>query len=69
MCSIFLIEVDDLAIAVHPKESQALKDELTKRFQFGKWKTGESDYAGKHIRQRPGFVLVDQEKYILENGG
>ena len=36
--------------------------------QFGKWKIGETEFAGRRVRQMPdGRVLVDQEKYILEN--
>ena len=35
-------------------------------FRFGKWEKREASYAGRRIRQRDQYVLVDQEKYILE---
>ncbi|CAK0893332.1 unnamed protein product, partial [Prorocentrum cordatum] len=44
-----------------------LKKLLTGRFRFGKWQVGEAEYAGRRIRQQSdGRILVDQEKYILE---
>ncbi|CAK0887599.1 unnamed protein product, partial [Prorocentrum cordatum] len=44
-----------------------LKKLLTSRFHFGKWQVGEAEYAGRRIRQQSdGRILVDQEKYILE---
>ena len=35
-------------------------------FRFGKWEKREASYAGRRIRQRDQYVLVDQENYILE---
>ena len=35
-------------------------------FRFGKLEKREASYAGRRIRQRDQYVLVDQEKYILE---
>ena len=35
-------------------------------FRFGKWEKREASYAGRRIRQRDQYVLVDQEKYMLE---
>lgn len=64
--AIILIEVDDLIVATHPQEKAGLKTRLQSRFNFGKWKTGESDFAGRHLRQAGDRIYVDQEKYILE---
>ncbi|CAK0800566.1 unnamed protein product, partial [Prorocentrum cordatum] len=36
------------------------------RFHFGKWKTEEADFAGRHLLQTPDGIAVDQEKYIRE---
>ena len=64
---LILIEVDDLA-AIGTKRMQ--EAEFQQRFQaafrFGKWEKREASYAGRRIRQRDQFVLVDQEKYIME---
>ena len=39
---------------------------LQERFKFGKWKKGETEYAGRRIRQEEGRILVDMETYVLE---
>ncbi len=42
--------------------------EAQERFKFGKWKIGEAEFAGRRVRQMPdNRILVDQDKYILEN--
>ena len=51
---LILIEVDDLAIGTKRMQEAA--------FRFGKWEKREASL----IRQRDQYVLVDQEKYILE---
>ena len=61
-----LVEVDDLIMSLAAQRSGAFRQAATTRFKFGKWKTGESEFAGRRLRQRPGKLLVDQEKYILE---
>ncbi|CAE7645030.1 GIP [Symbiodinium sp. CCMP2592] len=36
------------------------------RFHFGKWDLSEADYAGRRVRVLQDRIVVDQEKYILE---
>ncbi|CAK0887845.1 unnamed protein product, partial [Prorocentrum cordatum] len=64
--SLILIEVGDLIVASAPAERQGLKDRLQGRFRFGKWETGEADFAGRHAKQVGQKIFIDQEKYILE---
>ena len=61
-----LIDVDDPILSLTPSRAEAFRTAICKRFVFGKWKRGESDFAGRRLRQRPDRILVDQEKYILE---
>ena len=62
---LILIEVDDLAIAQTNAEAD-FQQRFQAAFRFGKWEKREASYAGRRIRQRDQYVLVDQEKYILE---
>eukprot|EP00974_Lingulodinium_polyedra_P063806 6160969-Lingulodinium_polyedra.AAC.1 len=62
-----LIEVDDLVMSIAPSRSEEFKARANGRFKFGKWRVGESDFAGRRLRQREDRLLIDQEKYILEN--
>ncbi|CAK0863095.1 unnamed protein product [Prorocentrum cordatum] len=65
--ALVVIEVDDLIVSCEPSYESELKKLLTSRFHFGKLQVGEAEYAGRRIRQQPdGRILVDQEKYILE---
>ena len=61
-----LIEVDDLNIATTQAYLPVLKEELTKRFIFGKWESDEADFAGRHVCVTKNKVIMHQEKYILE---
>jgi len=63
---ICVIEVDDLILATVPEREAEVEKYLRDRFEFGKWQKGEAEYAGRRIRQRPGKIVVDMEKYILE---
>jgi len=67
LLALVVIEVDDLIVAEDPKYRDSFVERSTSRLKFGKWKVGESEYAGRRLRQQPdGRILVDQEKYILE---
>ncbi|CAK0885219.1 unnamed protein product, partial [Prorocentrum cordatum] len=61
-----LIEVDDLAVSGRLAFQDTFKKRATARFKFGKWQSGEADYAGRHLRQSKDRIFVDQEKYIRE---
>ena len=63
---LILIEVDDLAIGTKRMQEAEFQQRFQAAFRFGKWEKREASYAGRRIRQRDQYVLVDQEKYILE---
>ena len=63
---LFLIEIDDLAIGTKRIQEAEFQRRFQAAFRFGKWEKREASYAGRRIRQRDQYVLVDQEKYILE---
>ena len=63
---LILIEVDDLAIGTKRVPEAEFQRRFQAAFRFGKWEKREASYAGRRIRQRDQYVLVDQEKYILE---
>ena len=63
---LILIEVDDLAIGTKRLQEAEFQQRFQAAFSFGKWEKREASYAGRRIRQRDQYVLVDQEKYILE---
>ena len=63
---LILIEVDDLAIGTERMQEAEFQQRFQAAFRFGKWEKREASYAGRRIRQRDQYVLVDQEKYILE---
>ena len=63
------IEVDDWRMAHRPSvQSEEWKSDRA-RFDFGKmedWTPLDGEYVGRRVRQLLGSILVDQEKYILE---
>ena len=64
-----LIEVDDLFLAAPPRVLEKIRSDLFADFEFGKWKSlaeGESEFAGRRFRLKSDRMLIDQEKYILE---
>ena len=61
-----LVEVDDFIVSTAPAYQQSIKEAFTSRFHFGKWEPNEAEYAGRRIKVLPDRVLIDQEKYILE---
>ncbi|CAE7403523.1 unnamed protein product, partial [Symbiodinium necroappetens] len=61
-----LIEVDDFIVTALPELQSKLKEAFQARFTFGKWEENEAEYAGRMIKVRPGFIHVDQEKYLTE---
>ena len=61
-----LVEVDDLIVTTAPAIQEHVKKRLQERFVFGKWEGDTAEYAGRRIRILEDRVLVDQEKYILE---
>ena len=63
---LILIEVDDLAIGTKRMQEAEFQRRFQAACRFGKWEKREASYAGRQIRQRDQYVLVDQEKYILE---
>ena len=63
---LILIEVDDLAIGIKRMQEAECQQRFQTAFRFGKWEKREASYAGRRTRQRDQYVLVDQEKYILE---
>ena len=63
---LILIEVDDLAIGIKRMQEAEFQQRFQTAFRFGKWEKRKASYAGRRIRQRDQYVLVDQEKYILE---
>jgi len=48
-----LVEVDDLILSFHPSERDRFVKEAQERFKFGKWKIGETEFAGRRVRQMP----------------
>ena len=63
---LILIEVDDLAIGIKRMQEAEFQQRFQTAFRFGKWEKREASFAGRRIRQRDQYVLVDQEKYIVE---
>ena len=61
-----LIEVDDFIVTALPKLQSKLKEAFQARFTFGKWEENEAEYAGRMIKVQPGFIHIDQEKYLTE---
>ena len=66
MDGLILIEVDDLAIGIKRMQEAEFQQRFQAAFRFGKWGKREASYAGRRIRLRDQYALVDQEKYILE---
>ena len=66
MDGLILIEVDNLAIGTKRMQEAEFQQKFQAAFRFGKWEKREASYAGRRIRQRDQYVLVDQVKYILE---
>ena len=61
-----LIEVDDFIISAAPEKKQALRECFEKRFHFGKWEDSTAEYAGRLIQVFDDKILIDRQKYILE---
>ncbi|CAE7914914.1 unnamed protein product, partial [Symbiodinium necroappetens] len=61
-----LIEVDDFIVTALPELQSKLKEAFQARFTFGKWEENEAEYAGRMIKVHPGFIHIDQEKYLTE---
>lgn len=58
-----IIVVDNFIIVARPDFYNELKSNMQimqSRFDFGKWKENEAEFAGRHIKCHP----VDQSKYI-----
>ena len=62
----FLVELDDLATGIKRLQEAEFQQRFQAAFRFGKWARREASYAGRRVRQRDQYVLVDQETYILE---
>lgn len=62
-----LVEVDDFIVAAKKKNLDQLKIDLEKRFHFGKWEWDSAEYAGRNIKSCGDRILIDQQKYIVEN--
>ena len=62
-----LVEVDDFIVAAKKKDLDQLKIDLEKRFHFGKWEWDSAEYAGRNIKSCGDRILIDQQKYIVEN--
>ena len=52
-----LVEVDDLILSFHPSERDRFVSEAQERFKFGKWKIGETEFAGRRVRLLDGTGL------------
>ena len=61
-----MVEVDDFIVAAISSYFEELKKSLTTRFHFGKWEDNDAEYAGRAVKCLPDRILIDQEKYILE---
>ena len=59
---LIFIEVDDLAIGTKRTQEAGFQRKFQGAFRFGKWEKREASSAGRRIRQRDQYVLVDQEK-------
>ena len=55
---------DGAAFSADAKIRNRIVDQLTNRYHSGKWKKKESEYAGKLIKQPPGRIIIQKEKYI-----
>ena len=64
--AMILVEVDDFIVAADENTYSGLKENMQKRFLFGKWDEGEAEYAGRHIKCTSEAIFVDQYKYIQE---
>ena len=62
---IVLVEVDDLATGSKRAREAEFQQRFQAAFRFRKWEKREAGCAGRRIRQRDQYVLVE-EKYILE---
>jgi hypothetical protein len=62
-----LLDVDDMLFSADPVERQRFQSHLRSKYQFGKWVYDEGDFIGRRLKHLGDRVLVDQEKYILEN--
>ena len=56
------MEVDDLAIGSKRAQEAEFQPRFQAAFRFRKWEKREASYAGRRIRQRDQYALVDQEK-------
>eukprot|EP00439_Symbiodinium_sp_Y106_P059202 s5068_g8.t1 len=61
-----LVEVDDFIVSTEPRIRDEIRQQFEARFHFGKWELDSADYAGRRVRVLQDKILVDQEKYILE---
>ena len=64
---LILIEVDDLAIGTKRMQEAEFQQRFQAAFRFGKWEKREASFAGRRIRQRDQYVLVDQENTFWRN--
>ena len=64
---LILIEVDDLAIGTKRMQEAEFQRMFQAAFRIGKWEKREASYAGRRIRQRDQYVLVDQENSFWRN--
>lgn len=62
-----LLDVDDFLFGAIPSELSRVKTALMKSYEFGNWESFEGEFRGRRLRQLDDRILVDQEKYILEN--
>eukprot|EP00959_Pyramimonas_sp_CCMP1952_P291790 6102997-Pyramimonas_sp.AAC.1 len=65
-----LLEVGDFMIGSANEEARSwLRRLLESRFKFGKYRdchAGSVDFAGRRVTLSDSKIVVDQEKYILE---
>eukprot|EP00435_Cladocopium_sp_Y103_P027150 s2554_g6.t1 len=67
LLAIILIEVDDFLICTKTEEiRKEIQQKLERRFRFGKWEKGSTEFIGRKIQQLEGEIKLSQEKYILE---
>ena len=63
----FLLDVDDFMFGGVPQELNRVKEHVMSKYTLGKCVENVGDFIGRHVNLLEDRVLVDQEKYTLEN--
>lgn len=61
-----LLDVDDLILMAPDDELPIFRKLIERRFKLDKYQVGSADFAGRQVRRLDDRILIDMEKYIMQ---